>query len=175
MKTSCLVLALTVAFLAAPASLLRADDASHLQAARNLLLASHMDQSYGKMIDQILDAQTKSAPQLAKMREPMKEFFTKYMGWDAMKDDLAKIYADNFTEQELNDITAFYKTPTGTKMSQALPSLMAEGAQLGQRRVQEHMGELKEMIEKSMAEQNAAAAAAPAPASTPAPAPAETK
>lgn len=167
MKTSCLVLALVVAFLVGPAVNLRADDASHLQAARDLLIASHMDQSYGNMIDQLLDAQTKSSPQLAKLREPMKEFFNKYMGWEAMKDDLAKIYADNFTEQELNDITAFYKTPTGSKMSQALPALMAEGAQLGQRRVAEHMDELKEMIQKSMAEQNAAAAPAPAPASTP--------
>jgi len=149
----------------------RADDASHLQAARDLLLALHMDQSYGKMVDQVLDAQLRASPQLVQLREPIKAFLNKYMGWDAMKDDLAQIYANSFTEQELNEITTFYKTPTGSKLALSIPDLTAQGIQLGQRRVADHISELQQVVQKAMADK-ASSDGASTPSPTPAPAPA---
>ena len=70
-----------------------ADQASQLQAARDLMASMHMDQLYAQIIDKMLDAQLSASPQLMKMRAPMKQFMEKYMGWDAMKDDMAQIYA----------------------------------------------------------------------------------
>jgi hypothetical protein len=154
----------------------RADEASHLQAARDVLAAAHMDQIYGKTIDQILDMQLRSSPQLADMREPMKQFFTKYMGWDALKDDMAKIYAQTFSEDELKQIAAFYRTPAGTKMIEAQPDLTREGMELGQSKVRDHLPELQEMLAKAKAAQAdggaTGAGSAPAPAAAPAPSPA---
>jgi hypothetical protein len=40
--------------------------------------------------------------------------------------DAAPIYARHFTEQELRDILAFYRTPTGVKALQRLPQVLAE-------------------------------------------------
>lgn len=40
--------------------------------------------------------------------------------------DAAPIYARHFTEQELRDILAFYRTPTGVKALQQLPHVLAE-------------------------------------------------
>ena len=142
---------------------LNADEASHLQAARDLLVASQMEQVFSKTIDQALDMQIRQAPQLGELRGVMKDFFNKYMSWDALKDDLAKLYADSFTEDELKDITKFYQTPTGKKMALATPELMAKGAMLGQQKVQEHIGELQQMIQDAMAkkQQQGAAPAGP--------------
>ncbi len=46
----------------------------------------------------------------------------------AMK-DVPEIYAKYFTAAELNDLLAFYKTPTGAKALKALPQVTAEIAQ----------------------------------------------
>jgi len=47
-------------------------------------------------------------------------------------DVLATVYAANFTAQELQDMTAFYRTPTGQKMLERLPTVMQQSMQLGQ-------------------------------------------
>jgi len=47
-------------------------------------------------------------------------------------DVLATVYAANFTAQELRDMTAFYRTPTGQKMLERLPTVMQQSMQLGQ-------------------------------------------
>jgi uncharacterized protein len=39
-------------------------------------------------------------------------------------DDVAKNYATSFTEQELKDILAFYKTPAGAKLISAQPKVV---------------------------------------------------
>ncbi len=39
-------------------------------------------------------------------------------------DDLAKIYADSFSEQEMKDIIGFYKTPAGKKLLNQQPKLV---------------------------------------------------
>ena len=48
--------------------------------------------------------------------------------------------------QELIELKQFYQTPVGRKSSRLLPELAAEGAVLGQKRVQQNIDELKSMI-----------------------------
>ena len=130
---------------------LKADEASHLKAAQDLLVAAQMQVIFSKTVDQALDMQIKQAPQLAQFRPIMTAFFSKYMSWDALKDDLAKLYANAFTEDELKDITKFYETPTGKKMAMETPALMMQGSALGQQKVQEHIGELQQAIQAAAA------------------------
>ena len=43
-----------------------------------------------------------------------------------------EIYAKHFTKKEIDDIAAFYATPTGKKVARMLPSLSGElGAKMG--------------------------------------------
>jgi hypothetical protein len=44
-----------------------------------------------------------------------------------VRNDLAKFYASRFTEQELKDILAFYKTPAGKKVIEEEPRIFEEG------------------------------------------------
>jgi hypothetical protein len=41
-----------------------------------------------------------------------------------LTNEVAKLYASNFTEQELKDILAFYKSPAGKKMLQVQPKVI---------------------------------------------------
>lgn len=94
-----------------------------------------------------LDSQIKSQPQLAPYRETMLEFFRKYMSYESLKADMIRIYEEAFTEQELAELRAFYATPTGRKSLELMPSLMAKGAEMGQKRVEAHIPELTKMIQ----------------------------
>jgi uncharacterized protein len=45
---------------------------------------------------------------------------------------LATVYASNFNAQELKDMTAFYRTPTGQKVLERMPEVMQQSMQAGQ-------------------------------------------
>lgn len=86
--------------------------------------------------------------QIKQFEVVMRKFLVKYMSWDALKEDFTKIYAGEFSEQELNQLTQFYNTPLGKKLSSKLPALQQKGMLLGQQRVQAHQAELQEEFAK---------------------------
>ena len=98
----------------------------------------------------MLNVQIKQRPEAAAIEPEMRAFFSKYMSWNSLKSDMVDIYSRNFTEPELRDITKFYQTPTGRKMSSTLPQLMQSSMEIGQKRVQEHLPELQEAIKAKM-------------------------
>jgi hypothetical protein len=124
----------------------RADEASHRKAAESLLSLMDMDSVMSQSIDQMLQMQIKQNPAIAPYEQEMKNFLKKYMSWAGLKDEMVKIYTDEFSESELNELNKFYQTPLGKKTLQKMPVLLAKGAELGQRRVQEHLPELQAAI-----------------------------
>ncbi|MFA5902155.1 MAG: DUF2059 domain-containing protein [Hyphomicrobium sp.] len=58
---------------------------------------------------------------------------------EAMLEDFAVIYAQRFTAEELNAVTAFYRSPTGEKFIAAMPEMMQAGAQIGMKYSQKAM------------------------------------
>src|SRR6059058_1752250 len=79
----------------------RADDASHKAAAESLLNLMGMESLLSQSIDQML---VKQNPAIAPYQAEMKNFLGKYMSWPSMKDDMVKIYMEEFTEQELKEL-----------------------------------------------------------------------
>lgn len=140
----------------------RADEASHKQSAETLLSLMGMEQLLSQSVDQMLDMQVKQNPQIAPYQQEMKSFLGKYMSWPSLKEDMVKIYMTEFTEPELKELTAFYQTPLGKKTVQKMPALMQKGAEMGQRRVQEHLPELQAAIQAKAAPAAGSPAGAPA-------------
>jgi hypothetical protein len=136
-----------VALLAA--GLARADEKSHRRAAEELFKAMGTEKSLAASIDTTLDLQVKARPALARFKGVMKKFLHKHMSYDSLKADLVKMYTQEFTESEQKELTKFYQTPAGKKFARMMPVLMKKGAELGQRRVQENLDELKKMIEEA--------------------------
>jgi len=64
----------------------------------------------------------------------------------------ARSYANRFTLTELEEINAFYRTETGTKMVRLLPVLMQEGAIEGQQIGALAMGSIQPEIQAIMTE-----------------------
>ncbi len=115
----------------------RADEASHRKAAESLFALMEMETLLSQSIDQMLAMQVQQNPALAPYQAQMKAFLNKYMSWASLKDDMAKIYMAEFSESELNELGKFYQTPLGKKTVQKMPALMAKGAEIGQKRVQD--------------------------------------
>jgi hypothetical protein len=124
----------------------RADDAARRKAAESLLQLMDMQAVLSQSVNQMLDIQIKQNPAIAPYQQDMKDFFAKYMSWASLKEDIVSIYAAEFTESELNELNRFYQTPVGKKALQKTPQLLAKSAELGQKRVQDHLPELQQAI-----------------------------
>lgn len=129
--------------------------ASRLKAASELLdatgLSTQMDAMYSTMID--ANSAQIPADKKVKFKELMTNFLKKYMSYESLKNDLSKIYAEEFTEQELKEITKFYLTPAGKKMNQKMAALMQKGVVLGQSRMQAHLAEFQNELTKAFPNQ----------------------
>lgn len=140
------------ALMFALSSLAQAQDAGHRAAVQELFDLMNMEAVLKDSIDQSLDIQIQAEPGLAPFRDTMKAFFDKYMSYESLRAPLMQVYTDAFTEAELKEITAFYRTPVGQKTLEKMPAMYQKGAEIGMQRVQENMGELQQMIAARAAE-----------------------
>jgi len=118
--------------------------------ALTLLATMNMKESYEGMIKRITQMQIEANPELKAIEPAIKAFFTKFMGWEAQKGDIAALYAKNYTVEELKELNKFYQSPLGQKTVQIMPQLAAASAQIGQSRMMQHMPEMKAMIEEEL-------------------------
>ena len=142
MLCACLI---TVALMLAPVVAL-GDEQSHRKAAENLLLALEVDKSLPKVVEQVVETQVQHNPQLAPQRDVLQRFLTTYVNWDSVKEETITAYAHEFTEPELQQLTAFYQTPLGKKAHEKLPQLAFIAGQVGLKQAQAHETELRQML-----------------------------
>tara|TARA_R110002126_G_scaffold15185_17_gene62570 strand:- start:15075 stop:15536 length:462 start_codon:yes stop_codon:yes gene_type:complete len=142
MKLSKTVLLLSFLFIS-PICLANSDSQKE---AEKLLNTMGMEQAFEQSIDQMLDIQLQQNPALAPYKGVMQEFFSKHMSYDILKPEMLKIYANAFTANELKEINKFYATDVGKKTIKLMPTLMAQGGQIGAARVQANIDELQTMI-----------------------------
>jgi uncharacterized protein len=119
---------------------------SHRQAVARLFELTHLQRLIEDSVDDVIALQIAQTPALAGHRDALHAFLEKYIGWQALKDDLAAMYLQAFTEAELDQMNAFYSSPTGQKVLQRLPELVRQRNQLAMQRLQQHIGELQQEI-----------------------------
>jgi hypothetical protein len=125
-----------------------ADDKSYRAAVIEYFELADMEGLMKRSIDVMLTAQIQGNPGLAPYAPKLKLFLAKYMGWASLRDEFVEIYKKAFTEAEFKEMLTFYKTPVGRKSLKQMPLLMEQGAQVGAKRVQEHMAELQQMLQE---------------------------
>ncbi|MDB5287896.1 MAG: hypothetical protein JWR05_2845 [Mucilaginibacter sp.] len=128
---------------------------AHLKAAEDVLIASGAGTQMKESISVMIKQASANVPddKKAKFTEIMGAFINKYMNWDLIKDQMAVLYAQQFTEKELKELTAFYLSPLGKKLNQKQPALFQKGAELGQQAVASHQVELQQMLQDAFKEQ----------------------
>ena len=116
------------------------------QAVARLFELTHMQRLIEESVDGVLTLQIAQNPALAEHRDALRAFLEKYIGWQALKEDLTEMYLRAFTEAELEQMNAFYSSPTGQKVLKQLPELVQQRNQLAMQRLQEHIGELQQAV-----------------------------
>ena len=133
---------------------------SHLKAAEQYLVATGISTQFAGMTLNMINSSSTQMPEehRASFVKVMQAFMTKYYTWDALKDNFAKLYAAEFTENELKQLAAFYDSPIGKKVSQKTPLLLQKGMAMGQQVVTDHRPELEQMMKDAFQADTAAAA-----------------
>ena len=125
---------------------IQATEARDTKVVYELFETTKMPTVYQQTIEKTIEAQIQQNPEIAPLKDIMIKFFDKYMGWESVKKDIAKIYMKNFTDDEIKELIAFYKTPIGQKVATLVPIVGVEAAMIGEQRVEEHKAELTQMI-----------------------------
>ncbi len=147
---------LTIAMLARQSTAV-ADDQSHRKAAEDLLNAMNVQKAMEAATDQMIEVQIKANPQLAPMRDVLKQWVSKFLSYESIKDELITVYCGELTEDELKQIAAFYNTPAGKRWTEEMPKINAKTSQLGSAQAQAHQAELQKMIQEEQAKLGAPA------------------
>jgi hypothetical protein len=124
------------------------DEASHRQAVERLFELTGMQQKIAESVDNVLLMQLSQNPALREHQDLVHAFLEKTIGWEGLEDDLTQMYLETFTEEEINEINAFYASPTGRKLIRQLPELVERRNRLAMQRLQKNIGELQQMIQQ---------------------------
>ena len=131
----------------------RADEASKNAKVEELLKASNVDRMMEQMTDQMkamTASQFNSMNLSAEERKTTQDMQDRIVAlvverWGKMRPMLVKVYADTYTEEEVDGILAFYKSPAGQAMLQKMPALMQRSMAVGQQMVADLMPEIQKM------------------------------
>jgi hypothetical protein len=179
------MLRITAALLAAFALPLaaHADDASHHAKAREMMALLHTQQ----MVENIAASLKKQLPDAAsavigktptpaqkddaaKFIQQADQVVDAQLSWSVLEPAFADIYAKNFTEEQLDGIIAFYKSPAGLAMLTTMPTINTQVQQYGDQKLTDLKPSIQKLYESFRTADGAAPASAPkAPASAPKP------
>ena len=128
------------------------DESSHRSAATEYLVLSGVEQNMAGMAPLMSNVIVTSNPTFQPYRSVIEDWASKTMTWKNFESRFVSAYVEAFSEPELREMIAFYKTPAGQKLVKLQPALMQKGNQFGTEVAKEHQDELKAMIEGRKAE-----------------------
>ena len=123
------------------------EKSGHYKAAEDLMAAMNMPQTLDASIPQMVEMQVKGNPILVAKQEAFTAFMMKHSSWKALGAQYIKIYMEEYTESDLKELAAFYRTDLGKKLAAKQIGLSIKAGQLGQNVVQANMAELMQIMQ----------------------------
>ncbi|WP_250622878.1 DUF2059 domain-containing protein [Pinirhizobacter soli] len=142
-------------------------DVTHAQK----LVDGIIDQTNGLMLKSVqqanggapLDPQEKkiAARAVGKLTDVMRQ----QMSWEKMQPMMIDLYKKTFSQNEINDMLAFYRTPSGQAVIQKMPALMNQTMAISQAKIQAMLPQIRDISAEMGQELQAYHQAHPKPAS----------
>jgi len=172
-----------------------ADEASRRAKAEQMVMLLHMDRVVAQLMSSIMQQTTAITAQrsggtmtpetktaLADFQKKLAAVIEPQIGWKAVEPEYIRLYAGAFSDEELDGMLAFYKSPAGTALLEKMPALNQQANQDMQSKIAALQPQVKQMFddfEKGLPAKTSAPAPLapprPAPSLAPAPAPAPAK
>ena len=135
-----------------------ADEATKTAKINEVLALTHSSQMIDQMFDQMRAMQMAQFQKLSssstcreRMRESQQKIFSLMKDrftWEKMKGPSVKAYSDTFTEEEIDGILSFYRSPAGQSMLQKTPALMQKIMGIGQQLASEALPDIQRLMEE---------------------------
>jgi uncharacterized protein len=157
LRNLCVILALFVGVSAA-----YCDEASRLAKASEVLRLAKSDQTMRQglgivaeqmksgFIQQISGVQIppEMEKEVAAFQDKIVAIMFDAISWEKLEPTLARMYADTYTESQLDGIIAFYKSEAGQAMVTNAPVLMAKSSAVAQQRIQDILPQLQTAMDE---------------------------
>ncbi|MDH6018480.1 DUF2059 domain-containing protein [Vibrio splendidus] len=140
----------------------QANTSVEFETAQKLLTAMDVDKQMSGGFDAMLPIVNQIAGKLElnsqetdQLKDLYKDWFENDIDRVKMRIEIAKLYSNQFTVTEMNQIIEFYDTPIGQKLIQKSPELAKLGAQIGMTEAQDKQQQLLERITPFIKEHSA--------------------
>ena len=151
---------ITVAAGPAPAA---APTARHLQKTIALLELMGAEKLMMRGFSETMAMQLKASPQLVPFAGVIEAWAKEVMTWENVREPLARLYTGAFNEEEIDGLTAFYRSPLGQKLKDVQPDLAARGMEVGRKLADARRDDLVRRLDERRRELEAQAATPAAP------------
>lgn len=121
-------------------------------AVRELLEASRTRENFIKAMELGME-QGGMGELTPRVRQVLREFMEEHFRYEDLEPEFIRVYAEAFTEQELRDLAAFYRTPLGQRVVETLPEITAASQRIAMERMQTVMPQLMQAIMEAMQEE----------------------
>lgn len=131
------------------------DDASKMAKIEQMMVLTHADRIVNQTLAQIqpmmanqlkqLDVPDDARSAIDDMQKKITDVLTARLSWEKLKPVYVKIYADTFTEDELNGVIEFYTSAAGQALLEKMPSLIQKTMALTQELMSDVLPEISKM------------------------------
>jgi hypothetical protein len=171
------ILIVAAAMLLALPLFARADEASKRAKIEQMLTVLKMEDNFNLLMKQVeqqgrqMGMSMTNPSQLTDAdKKILDNFMTKLMaamqetmGWQKLKSEFIDLYAKAYTEEEVDGILTFYKSPVGQSMLAKTPQLVQQSMAISQTHMKEIQPKLEQLTEELKKDLDAAHAAKPKP------------
>lgn len=122
-------------------------------------LKNQIDSIMNNVVNEALNGKKPTPKQqkaIHNMMAKTSDLFKKEMAWDKLEPMYIRLYRETFTEEEVNGMLAFYKTPAGKAVIEKMPALMQKSAVESQKIISSSMPKMKKIRDDFQKEINAA-------------------
>ncbi len=140
----------------------RADAVSKTRKVHEMLTAMHLEEttnrleqaqeeriesmSQQQLAGLVLDGDQKKS--YSEFREKVVALLRGAASWKALEPDILKLYSDAYSEEEIDGILAFYRTPVGRTMLAKTPQLTDQSIAISQRRMADLAPRIQALVEQ---------------------------
>ena len=122
-------------------------------------MRGQLNNMMGPMFEQAIDAKNLTPEKRKEAERFMKIFSAKFskimddeMSWDRLKGDYMRIYRESFSQKEVDDLIAFYESPTGQDFVKKMPLVMQKSMVLMKQRMVPMMQKIQQAAQETAAE-----------------------
>ncbi|OZC02057.1 DUF2059 domain-containing protein [Rubricoccus marinus] len=116
------------------------------EAVRELLALTGAEETHERVLVMLTDAIAENNAAIREHRAVVDEFYARYYPWAEVEAAQIAIYSDVYTEAEIRELIAWYRTPIGQKSLRLMPELQRRLMEAGQDIIRPHIPELETML-----------------------------